>query len=255
MPSIKEGDHVLLFLDPARKYLIKVGADRVFHTHKGFIKHEDLIGRDYGERVKSSLGTEFVLLKPSIEDYATRLARPTQIAYPKDVGLIVLRTGISSGSRVVEAGTGSGALTSYLAHLVKPTGRVYSYEVRKEFIDIAKRNLKKAGVLDYVELKNEDITKGIEEEEVDAVVLDLAMPWSVVPHAHKALKGGRFLASLSPTIDQVVKMTEALEQARFVDVETVESLVRRYQVKKGRTRPEMRMIGHTCYVTFARKAI
>jgi len=232
---------------------VKKGQD--FHTHKGFIRLDGVIGKRYGDRVKSNLGVDFVLLKPTIRDYVMKMIRRTQIIYPKDMALIVLHTGIGHGSKVVEAGTGSGALTSYLAHYVKPDGCVYSYEVREEFIETARKNIEKAGVLDYVKIKNKDITQGIDEKAVEAVILDLATPWLVVSHAYKALRGGGALSSFSPTIDQVLKTVEALQEAGFVDIETIECLTRRIQVKRDQTRPETFMVGHTGYITFARKAL
>jgi tRNA (adenine57-N1/adenine58-N1)-methyltransferase len=253
--AIEEGSNVLLFLDNRRSYLVKVEKGKELHTHKGFLHLEDLIGRHYGTRVKSSLGVEFVALKPSIRDYVFKMARKTQIIFPKDIALIVMYGNIQPGSRIVEAGTGTGALTTALAHYVKPSGRVYSYEIREEFIQTAARNLEKAGVAEHVELKNVDVTTGIEEKDIDAVVLDMATPWLVVPHARAALKGSGILVSFSPTIDQAVKTTEALEENGFVDVETVECLLRRMQIKRGKTRPETLMTGHTGYTTYARKAL
>lgn len=253
--KIKEGNHVLLFLDRRRTFLITVKKKQDLHTHKGFIRLDNLVGKHYGDRVKTNLGVEFVLLKPSIRDYVMKMLRRTQIIYPKDMALIVLHTGIGPGSRVVEAGTGSGALTSYVAHYVKPDGHVYSYEARKEFVKNAKKNIAKAGLLEYVKIKNKDITQSISEKNVDAVILDLATPWLVVPHAYKALKGGGAIASFSPTIDQVVKTVEELQETGFVDIETIECLTRRIQVIRDQTRPESLMIGHTGYMTFARKAL
>lgn len=252
---VREGDDVLLFLDRRRTYLIKVRGGQSFHTHKGFITLDSLIGKRYGEKIKSNLGVEFTLLKPNIYDYARKMTRVTQVVYPKDMGLIITYAGVGPGSRVVEAGTGSGALTSVLAYHVRPEGRVYSYEVRPEFLETAKKNIERAGVIENVELKNKDITLGIDEGNVDAVILDLATPWLVIPHAYRALKGGGSVVSFSPTIEQVVKTVEELETSGFVDIETVECLVRRIKVKKGETRPETLMRGHTGYVTHARKAI
>jgi tRNA (adenine57-N1/adenine58-N1)-methyltransferase len=253
--AIEEGSNVLLFLDNRRSYLVKVEKGKELHTHKGFLHLENLVGRHYGTHIKSSLGVDFFALKPSIRDYVFKMARKTQIIYPKDIALIVMYGNIQPGSRIVEAGTGTGALTTALAHYVKPSGRVYSYEIREEFVQTAARNLEKAGVAKYVELKNMDITTGIEEKNVDAVVLDMATPWLVVPHAQAALKGSGILVSFSPTIDQVVKTTEALEETGFVDVETVECLLRRMQIKRGKTRPETLMTGHTGYTTHARKTL
>ena len=120
---------------------------------------------------------------------------------------------------------------------------------------MALKNLKRAGVSEYVELKSKDITEGIDEKEVDAVVLDMATPWLVVPYAYSALKGSGVLVSFSPTIDQVVKTVEALKENGFVAIETVESLMREMQIERGKTRPQTLMTGHTGYTTFARKAL
>jgi tRNA (adenine57-N1/adenine58-N1)-methyltransferase len=132
---------------------------------------------------------------------------------------------------------------------------VYSYEVRSEFIKTALKNLERAGVSEYVDVKNQDVTEGIDEREVDAVVLDMATPWLVVPHAYSALKGSGVLVSFSPTIDQVVKTVEAMKENEFVDIQTVECIMRRMQTERGKTRPETLMTGHTGYITFARKTL
>jgi tRNA (adenine57-N1/adenine58-N1)-methyltransferase len=252
---INIGDFVLLYLDRRRTYLVRVEKEKSFHTHKGFIQLSELIGKEYGTRLNSSMNVEFVALKPILRDHVFKGLRKTQITYPKDIALIVMFSGIGSGSHVVEAGTGTGALTTALAFYVKPEGRVYSYEVRQEFTKTASRNLERATVSEYVELKNKDVTEGIDERDVDAVILDLATPWLVVPHAYSALKGSGILVSFSPTIDQVVKTAEALKENTFVAIETVECLMRRMQAVRGKTRPETLMTGHTGYITFARKTI
>lgn len=229
--------------------------EKNFHTHKGFIQLDELIGKEYGTCVTSSMGVEFAALKPILRDYIFKMLRKTQITYPKDIALIIMFSGAGPGSRIVEAGTGTGALTTALAFYVKPEGCVYSYEVRQEFIETASKNLERAGVSEYVELKNKDVTEGIDEQDVDAVILDLATPWLVIPHAHLALKGSGTIVSFSPTIDQVVKTVDALEENAFVAIETVECLMRRMQIVKGKTRPETLMTGHTGYITFARKTL
>jgi len=250
-----EGEYVLLYLDQRRTYLVKVESGKTFHTHKGFVKLDDLIGKDYGSTIASSLGVRFTILKPLLRDYVMKSARRTQIIYPKDIALIILFSGIGPGSRVVEAGTGTGALTTALAHYVKPDGRVYSYEVRGEFIETAEKNLRRAGLTPFVELKNKDITTGIDEDEVDAVILDMATPWLVVPHAYKSLKPCGTLVSFSPTIDQTIKTVEALKENGFIDIETVECLMRGMKIERGKTRPQTLMTAHTGYITFARKAL
>lgn len=253
--KVVEGEYVLLYLDQRRTYLVKVEAGKTLHTHKGFIKLDDLIGKNYGSTVGTSLGVQFTILKPLLRDYIMKSVRRTQIMYPKDIALIVVFSGIGPGSHVVEAGTGTGALTTALAHFVKPNGRVYSYEVRSEFLETAEKNIKRAGLRDFVELKNKDITVSIDEEDVDAVILDMATPWLVVSHAHKALKPCGTFISFSPTIDQTVKTVEELKEHSFVDIETFECLVRGIQTERGKTRPQTLMTAHTGYITFARKAL
>lgn len=253
--SIKEGDRVVLYFDERRKWLIKAAKGGEFHTHKGVVKLGDLAGKRFGEKVKSSLNVDFWILKPTLYDYIMRAERPTQIIYPKDIGLILLKLDVSPGKKVVEAGTGSGALTMALANAVKPTGIVYTYEIEERFLKAAKKNLEGAGLLDYVVFRRRDAREGFLEEGVDAVAMDISEPWEVVPRAFEALKGGCPLASFSPTINQVEKTVSALRDWGFVDVSTVECLVREIRVEPGRTRPFTRMIGHTGYITFARKTL
>jgi tRNA (adenine57-N1/adenine58-N1)-methyltransferase len=235
--------------------MVKVESGKTFHTHKGFLKLDDLVGKIFGGTLPTSLGVDFTVLRPSLTDYIMKSSRRTQITYPKDAALIVMFSGISSGSRVIESGTGTGALTTVLAHYVKPEGRVYSYEFREEFRKGAEKNLRRAGLLDFVELKSGDATMGFEEKDVDAVILDLAVPWLVIPHAFEALKPSGAIVSFSPTVDQVVKVTEALNENNFVGIETVECLMRGMQVERGKTRPQTLMTGHTGYITYGHKAL
>lgn len=251
--SINIGDYVLLIYDRKRRWLIKAEEGKVHHTHKGMVNLDDIIGKPYGSMVLSKMNYKFYVVKPTPMDLLLKMQRATQIIYPKDMGLILLNTGVVPGSRVVEAGTGSGALTSILANYVKPSGRVYSYENREEFLKIARKNLEKAGVLEYVELKNKDILEGIEEKQIDAVILDMATPWLAVKIAYDALIAGGHFASYSPTIDQVQKTVKELEKHNFIDLTTLECIVRYINVEEGKTRPETRMIGHTGYMTFALK--
>jgi len=252
--TIAEGDTLLLSYKQRKSYMVKAEAGKDFHTHKGFIRFSDIIGKEYGSTVLSSLGVEFVALKPLLRDYIMKSARQTQINYPKDIALIIMFSGIGPESQIVEAGTGTGALTMSLAFYVQPKGKIHSYEIREEFTAIAQKNLKRAGLIDYVELKNKDITAGIDETDIDSVILDLAVPWLVVPHAYTALKPCGTIVSFSPTIDQVVKTAEALRENGFVDIETIECLMRGMQVERGKTRPHTLMTGHTGYITYARKA-
>jgi tRNA (adenine57-N1/adenine58-N1)-methyltransferase len=235
--------------------MIKMQAGQTFHTHKGYLKLDELIGKEYGEPIKSSMGIYFTTLKPSLTDYIMKSSRNTQIIYPKDAALIVMFSGIGPGSRVIESGTGTGSLTTALAHYVGSTGKVYTYELRSEFQKNAAKNLERSKLINNVEMKSGDVTLGYEERDVDAVILDLAVPWLVVPHAYTALKPSGILVSFSPTIDQVVKTTEALRENGFIFIETIECLMRTMQVERGKTRPNTMMTGHTGYITHARKII
>jgi tRNA (adenine57-N1/adenine58-N1)-methyltransferase catalytic subunit len=251
--TIAEGDNILLYIDVRRTYMVKVQAGQTFHTHKGYIKFDELIGKPYGSTNKSSLGVNFTILKPQLTDYILKSQRNTQIIYAKDAALIVIFSGIGPGSRVVESGTGTGALTTALAHYVQPSGKVFSYDIREEGLKAADKNLRRAGLSDFVELKLKDVVAGIDELDVDAVVLDLAVPWLVVPQAYEALKPSGTIVSFSPTIDQVVKTVEVLREYNFVSIETFECIMRGMQIERGKTRPQTLMTGHTGYITHARK--
>ncbi|MCS7140143.1 MAG: tRNA (adenine-N1)-methyltransferase [Candidatus Nezhaarchaeota archaeon] len=252
--EVREGSEILLHLDKRRNYLVRVERERKLHTHKGYVNLSSLIGLRYGSKIKSSIGVEFVVLQPTLWDYVLKVARRTQVMYPKDIAIMIFKLGLRPGMKVVEAGTGSGALTCALAFFVKP-GIVYSYEINPSFQEVARKNLERAGLLDYVSLKLKDITQGIDEEDIDAVVLDMATPWLVVPHAYKALKGGGHFACFSPTINQVEKTFTELKRHGFIDIRVYELLLREIKVEEGAIRPEMRMIGHTGYIMFARKSL
>jgi len=197
----------------------------------------------------------FYALRPLVRDRILKTDRRTQVLYPKDIGYLLLRIGVGAGSRVVEAGTGSGALTCALAEAVRPDGRVYSYEINPRFQRVAAGNLERAGLMEYVELKEGDVTEGIGEKNIDAVVLDLATPWLVVPLAHGALAGGGVLASFCPTVEQVMKTVSTIREHSFVELETVELIMRRMNVVENKTRPQTLMIGHSGYITSARKVL
>ena len=255
MERIKEGDYVLLYFDNRRKWIIRAIIDKEFHTHKGLISFRDILGLSYGERIKSSLGYDFWLLQPNLCDYFSIFKRLTQIIYPKDAGLIILKLGICPGKKIIEAGTGSGALTALMANLVRPDGHVYTYEMNRKFLTLAKRNIRKANVFDFVTFKNSDARKGFEESNMDAIVIDVADPWKLIQDAHESLKGGCSLASFSPTINQVEKTVIALKENGFLNIESLECFLREMRVEEGKTRPFGRMIAHTGYLTFASKIL
>ena len=253
MTLIKEGDEIYLVLDHRRTYKVKVEQDKQFHTHKGFIELGKLIDQPYGIVVTSSLGVSFYVLKPLIRDRVLKTDRRTQVLYPKDISYILLQLGIGPGSSVVEAGTGSGALTMALANVVRPDGKVYSYDISERHQKTAAKNIERSGLMPYVDLDILDITEGIPHEDVDAIILDMATPWLVIEHAWKALAGSGVFMSFSPTIEQVMKVTEELGNHPFIEIETIELMLREITVAPNKTRPKTQMIGHSGYLTSARK--
>ena len=254
MTTVGEGDIILIVLDARKRWLVKTEKDKKLHTHKGVVDFNDIIGNEYGQCVESNTGVEFMVFYPLMKDFALKVERKTQIVYPKDAAIIITYAGIETGNQIVEAGTGSGALTIMLANIVRPSGRVHSYEIREKHIKIAEKNIEKVGLADYINIKMKDVTQGIDEQDVDAVILDLATPWLAVPHAHEALRGGGVFVSYSPTIEQTQKTVYALKNG-FGAIATVECLIRPILVRENKTRPATLMVGHTAYITFARKII
>jgi tRNA (adenine57-N1/adenine58-N1)-methyltransferase len=188
-----------------------------------------------------------------LPDVLKKLTRGPQIITLKDAGVISAFTGMSSGDLVVDAGAGSGFLAIYMGNLVKPGGKVVSYERRPDFAQLAKRNVKKAGLEKYVEVKEKDIFGGIEEKNVDVITLDLPEPWLAVKHAKKALKEGGFLVSYVPTVEQFRHFASECEKSGLSHKKTVECTVREMVLRERGTRPQIKGIMHTGYMTFVRK--
>ena len=205
--------------------------------------------------MRSHLGYPFLALEPSLHDLIREIRRTTQIMFPKDIGYLLLKMNIGPGSRVVEAGTGSGGLALGLACAVSPTGRVFSYEVRPDVIALARKNLARVGLLEWVELKERDIAQGFDEEDVDALFLDVRSPWAYLEQAWAALKGSGFFGAILPTTNQVSQLVRALPASGFGVVEVEELLLRPYKAVPDRLRPADRMVAHTGYVVFARKLV
>lgn len=252
---INDNDLVLLYLKPHKSWLVRIKKGDKAHTHAGFIEHDSIIGKEFGSAIESSMGRTFRLLKPTIADFLMRFSRPTQVVYPKDLGIIAAWTGLSSGKIVVESGTGSGALTAFMANLVKPSGHIHTYEIREEFIASAKKNLQKVGLLEHVTITNKDAKEGVDVKNADIAIIDVGDPWTLVEPFKNALKGSGMLAAISPTMNQAEKMTAELLDKGFVDVWSLELIARELEARVGMTRPSMRMIGHTAYITFARKGV
>lgn len=254
MSVAEEQDLVLLLGKDGKRFIVRLKPGDELHTHRGFIRHDDLIGQPLGAEVTSHLGYPFHLLRPSIHDVIMNIKRESQIIYPKESGYVLLKMNIVPGSKVIEAGTGSGAMTIALAHRVMPTGKVYSYERREDMIEVAKRNLAELDLLPYVELKRRGIAEGFDEREVDALFMDVREAHFYIGQAREALAGGGFFGALVPTANQVSALLERLQDESFVDLEVSEILLRHYKTVPARLRPEDRMVAHTGYLVFGRPA-
>ena len=216
---------------------------------------KDLIGLEYGQNIVTSMGQTLAIFKPRLADLVEIFNRPTQILYPKDIGYAIYQLGIKTGDTVVEVGTGSGALTAALAQAVGSEGHVYTYENREEFSASAKKNLAKTSLLEQITFRSMDPSAGFQETNADATVIDLGDPWKMVDPAWKALVGGGMLAAFTPTVNQLEKLSEALKKGGFILLQAIELLMREFKTETGKVRPESRMIGHTAYVTIARKIV
>jgi tRNA (adenine57-N1/adenine58-N1)-methyltransferase len=253
--KIKQNSYVLFFYNDSKKWLMRVSKKQQFHTHVGVINHKDVVGKEYGSTIKTNKGKYIYLLEPTIHDYIMKSQRSTQIVYPKDLGYIAARTGLQSGQKVVEIGTGSGSLTTFLASIVNPRGHVYTFDVDPNFMEIARKNIEKAGVAKYVTMEKLDIksVKKVPITDADIVVVDLGDPWSVVPQARRMLKGSGAFVAICPTMNQLEKLATVLNENDFYDIECTEQIVRTIEAREGKTRHSFRSIGHTTYVAFARK--
>jgi tRNA (adenine57-N1/adenine58-N1)-methyltransferase len=251
--TIASGEEVLLYLNERKSWIVRVEEGKKFHSHRGIVDLGELVGKPYGFEITSTLGATLKAMPADYLDHLERIARRTQVIYPKDMAYIALMANVRSGCRVLECGTGSGALTSYLAGLVRPNGKVITYELREEFQANAKKNIEKLGLSDSVEFKLKDIMAGVEESDLDSIVLDMATPWLLMEVSHFALRAGGRLVSFSPTINQVEKTVEEMRRVGFVSIKAVELIMRTYKVKVNETRPDMVMVGHTGYIVSARK--
>ncbi|MEM2121335.1 MAG: methyltransferase domain-containing protein [Candidatus Woesearchaeota archaeon] len=220
-----------------------------FHTQYGYIKKSDLKKRS--GIVKTNLGKKFFIMPPSYRDLFERLLRGPQIITIKDISIIAFETGINKNSVVVDAGTGSGALAIMLSLISK---RVISYEIRKEFYNIALKNKQLFGLKNLI-LKNKDL-KQISEKNVDVIVLDMPQPWDYLEECISALKIGGYLVTYLPNVNQVMKNIE--EQSKFknlIHVKTLEVLSREWLVNEKQSRPKTEMLGHTGFITISRRII
>lgn len=247
---MKEKELVLL-LSKDSSFVVEVKKGTL-HTKDGIIDLNNLKRKKFGDKIKTHLGKEFKIVKPTINDILEKkLKRLPQIIMPKDIALILAYTGVSSGSLLVDAGTGSGFLSIFLASYIKPK-KIVTYENDRRFVKIAKENIKNSGLSNSVRLKQKDITKGIDEKNVDLVTLDMKNSEKVVKYAYAALRLGGYLVVYSPYIEQVISVVREIERKGFSNIKTVENIVREWQVEKF-ARPKTVGLMHTGFLTFARK--
>ncbi len=236
-----------------KHFILTLEAGAKFETHRGILQHDDLIGKVWGSQVFSHLGSPFFLLQPSLADLLINLPRTTQIMYPKDIGFILVTMGVGPGQTVMEAGSGSGSMTTALAHAIGAEGRVISYEIKPDTQNLALKNLKRFGLASRVNFKLRDIGEGFDETDADSFFLDVPNPYDYIGQVRAALKPGGFLCCLIPTFNQVEKTLQALRQTNFAFLEVCEILLRYYKPEPTRLRPTDRMVAHTGFLVFGRK--
>jgi tRNA (adenine57-N1/adenine58-N1)-methyltransferase len=256
MEIIKQNSPVLFYFNPSKKWLAKISKKEALHTHIGILKHADAIGKEYGSKITTNKDKYVYLLKPTMYDYIMKIQHGTQIVYPKDLGYIVARAGIQNNQKIVEIGTGSASLTSFVASIVKPRGHVYTFDVDENFMKIAAKNLKKCGMEKYVTQENLDIktVKKVPVTDADVALIDLGDPWTVIPQVRQMLKGSGAVFAICPTMNQLEKLTMSLIENEFTDIESTEHILRTIDAREGKTRHSFQGIGHTTYLCFARKA-
>ena len=253
MEKIGADSFILVYRDRRRKWLVRPSETPKLHTHLGILDCAALVGREYGIRVTTTMNDELVVLKPTLEDVVMKFARKTQVIYPKDIAMIIIKCGVHSGSRVFEAGTGSGSATAALSYTVAPAGQVYSYDINAEFQAGARRNLERFGLASCVTLKNQDARLGVEERDLDAALLDIGDPWELVKPVREALAPSAMVAAICPTMNQAERLVQTLQDEGFVATETLELIARNIEARPGMTRPSMFMVAHTAYLVFGRK--
>ena len=245
MEAIKK----VLITRQGRKFYAK-NLDEDLHTQYGFIKKEDLKKAKEGDLLKSNTSKEFFVFNPSFIDLYRKIKRDAQIIPLKDIGYIIAETGISKESRVLDAGSGSGALACFLASIAK---EVVTYEIRDDFMEIVKSNIEFLN-LKNIKIKKKNIYEEIEDKNVDVAILDVPEPWKALANCAKALKPGGFLVSYSPSVPQVADFVNELRKNdNFVYLKTAEIIEREWEVEERKVRPKSSAIGHSGFISFARK--
>ena len=240
----------VLITGQGRKFFAK-SLEQDLHTQFGFVNKEDLKKSEEGDVLKSNTGKEFFVFSPNFIDIYRKIKRGAQIIPLKDIGAIIAETGINKNSKILDAGAGSGAVACFLASIAK---KVVTYEIRDDFIQIVKQNIELLE-LNNVELKKIDIYKEIDDKGMDVVILDLPEPWSAIENCSKALKPGGFLVSYSPSVPQVIDFVNVIKKnKKYIYLRTIEVSEREWEVEERKVRPKSQSIGHSGFMSFARKA-
>ncbi len=250
------GDRVQLTDAKGRKFTVNLEEGKQFHTHRGAILHDDLIGSPEGSIVSATSGTEYLALRPLLVDFVLSMPRGAQVIYPKDSAQIVSEGDIFPGARVLEAGAGSGALTCSLLRAVGSEGEVVSYEIREDHADYARRNVETffGGTPANWSLTVADLVEIDTDERFDRVILDMLAPWETLDVVRTVLKPGGVLTVYVATVTQLSRVVEALrEQECWTEPHAWESLVRDWSAVGLAVRPEHKMQGHTAFLITARR--
>jgi tRNA (adenine57-N1/adenine58-N1)-methyltransferase len=246
------GDKVLLVDRKDRRYVVTLASGGQFHTHAGVVAHEDILAAGEGGVVRSTNGATYLALRPTLADFVLKMPRGAQVIYPKDLGAILLLADVYPGVRVLEAGVGSGALSTTL---LRAGAVVTGYEVRADFAARAQANVSAflgPDVLSRYNVELRDVYEGIDETDLDRVILDLPEPWRVVKHAEEAVAPGGILVAYVPSVTQVAQLRDTLDASAFGLAQTVEVLMRGWYVAGQAVRPDHRMVAHTGFLTSAR---
>ena len=246
------GDKVLLLDNKQRRYLITLAEGAEFHTHAGLVPHAEFVGQPEGVVLKSTKGAAYTALRPTLEDFVLEMPRGAQVIYPKDLAPICMIADIGPGVRVLESGVGSGALSMTM---LRYGADIIGYEIREDFLNRAHNNVRSFlgdDVLDRYKLQLRDCYEGIDERDLDRVVLDLPEPWQVVPHAMQALRPGGILVAYTPSITQAAQTREAMASKAWNGTRTLEVLHRGWHIEGMAVRPDHRMVAHTGFLTAGR---
>jgi tRNA (adenine57-N1/adenine58-N1)-methyltransferase len=246
------GDKVLMLDNKQRRYLITLAEAAEFHTHAGLIPHAEIVGKPEGITMKSTRGASYIILRPTLEDFVLEMPRGAQVIYPKDLGPICMLADIGPGVRVLESGIGSGALSMTM---LRYGAEIVGYELREDFLNRARTNVRSflgEDALSRYDTHLRDCYDGIDERDVDRVVLDLPEPWRVVPHACEALRPGGILVAYTPSITQAAQTREAMANRAWSGTRTLEVLHRGWHIEGQAVRPDHRMVAHTGFLTVGR---